>query len=47
MSRPLVGNLHAPDEWIDIDSMVTYYRVCEAYLAERLGVELSEDLGPA
>lgn len=47
MSQPLVGNLHAPDEWIDIDSMVTYYRVCEAYLAERLGVELSEDLGPA
>ena len=47
MSRPLVGNLHAPDEWIDIESMVTYYRVCEAYLAERLGVELSPDLGPA
>ncbi|GAB5561036.1 MAG: M20/M25/M40 family metallo-hydrolase [Synoicihabitans sp.] len=47
MSRPLVGNLHAPDEWIDIDSMVTYYRICETYLAERLGVELPSDLGPA
>ena len=39
MSRPLVGNLHAPDEWIDIDSMVTYYQICEAYLAERFDVE--------
>src|SRR5690606_2930486 len=27
LSRPTVGNLHAPDEWIDIDSMVSYYRI--------------------
>ncbi len=47
MSRPLVGNLHAPDEWIDINSMVTYYHICEAYLAERLGVELPKELGTA
>ncbi|WP_221032612.1 M20 family metallopeptidase [Actomonas aquatica] len=40
LSRPTVGNLHAPDEWIDIDSMVSYYRICETYLAERFGVEL-------
>lgn len=38
MTRPEVGNLHAPDEWIGIDSMVEFYRVCEAYLAERFGV---------
>ncbi len=38
MSRPAVGNLHAPDEWIDIESMVEYYRVCEAYLAQRFEV---------
>ena len=36
LSRPLVGNLHALDEWIDIDSMVTYYRICEAYIERKL-----------
>ena len=35
MSRPLVGNLHAPDEWIDIDSMVQFYRIYETYLRRR------------
>lgn len=40
MSRPAVGNLHAPDEWIDIESMVNYYRVCETYLARRFDVVL-------
>jgi succinyl-diaminopimelate desuccinylase len=43
MSRPAVGNLHAPDEWISIESMVEYYRVCEAYLAQRFGVTLPPD----
>lgn len=36
MARPDVGDLHAEDEWIDIDSMVTFYRVCEEYLERRL-----------
>ena len=36
MARPDVGDLHAEDEWIDIDSMVTFYRVCERYLERRL-----------
>ncbi|MCA9175321.1 MAG: M20 family metallopeptidase [Planctomycetales bacterium] len=36
LSRPLVGNLHATDEWIDIDSMATYYRICEAYIRMKL-----------
>ncbi len=40
MSRPAVGNLHAPDEWIDIDSMVEFYRICEAYLAQKFAVNL-------
>lgn len=43
MSRPAVGNLHAPDEWIDVESMVEYYRVCEAYLAERFEVNRPPD----
>ncbi|TWU16609.1 M20 family metallopeptidase [Allorhodopirellula heiligendammensis] len=36
LSRPLVGNLHAIDEWIDIDSMVTYYQICKHYIDQRL-----------
>jgi len=40
MSRPIVGNLHAPNEWIEIESLVTFYRICESYIAQRLGVEL-------
>ncbi|TWT59189.1 M20 family metallopeptidase [Allorhodopirellula solitaria] len=32
LSRPLVGNLHAIDEWIDIESMVTYYHICKRYI---------------
>jgi succinyl-diaminopimelate desuccinylase len=36
MSRPKVGNLHARDEWIDIESMITFYRICERYLERKL-----------
>ena len=32
LSRPLVGNLHGEDEWINIDSMVAYYQICESYI---------------
>lgn len=38
MSRPLVGNLHARDEWIDIESMVAFYRIYEEYLVRKLGL---------
>ncbi|MGH8021577.1 MAG: M20 family metallopeptidase [Opitutaceae bacterium] len=38
MSRPLAGRLHSDDEWIDIDSMVQFHRICELYLERRLGV---------
>ncbi len=33
MTRPDVGNLHSGDEWIDIQSMVTFYRIAERYLS--------------
>jgi succinyl-diaminopimelate desuccinylase len=36
LSRPHVGNLHAQDEWIQIDSMVAYYRLCDEYLRRKL-----------
>lgn len=35
LSRPLVGNLHADDEWIDIESMETYFTICDRYLQQR------------
>ncbi len=38
LSRPLVGNLHAIDEWIDIESMLTYYKICETYIEEKLQI---------
>lgn len=42
MSRPLVGNLHAADEWIDIESMVTFYRIYQTYVQRKLGLGESE-----
>ncbi|MEX0806516.1 MAG: M20/M25/M40 family metallo-hydrolase [Candidatus Binatia bacterium] len=36
MSRPRVGNLHAENEWIDIASMATLYRIYERYLETKL-----------
>jgi succinyl-diaminopimelate desuccinylase len=36
MSRPFVGNLHAENEWIDIASMETLYRIYERYLEKKL-----------
>lgn len=36
MSRPLVGNLHAENEWVDIASMETLYRIYERYLEKKL-----------
>ncbi len=38
MSRPLVGNLHAIDEWVDIATMETIYRIYESYLERKLGL---------
>ena len=36
VSSPLVGELHSTEEWIDIESMVTFYRVYEDYLQTKL-----------
>ncbi len=35
ISRPLVGNLHAVDEWIDIESMATFYEIYERYITQK------------
>lgn len=37
LSRPLVGNLHGLDEWIDIESMGLYYRICEQFILRKIG----------
>jgi succinyl-diaminopimelate desuccinylase len=36
MTRPYVGNLHAYDEWVDIASMETLYRIYETYIIKKL-----------
>jgi succinyl-diaminopimelate desuccinylase len=36
ISRPISGNYHAVDEWIDIESMGTFYRIYERYVSEKL-----------
>jgi succinyl-diaminopimelate desuccinylase len=36
MSRPLVGNLHAEDEWVDIESMMSFYEIYRRYLERKL-----------
>ena len=40
VSRPIVGELHSLDEWIDISSMETFYHIYELYLERKL---LSDD----
>ena len=36
ISRPIVGELHSEDEWIDVDSMVKFYLICQRYLERKL-----------
>ena len=36
VSRPIVGELHSLDEWIDISSMETFYHIYERYLERKL-----------
>ena len=36
ISRPVVGNVHRVDEWIDIDSMLQYYRILHTFIRRRL-----------
>ncbi|MBX7209578.1 MAG: M20 family metallopeptidase [Verrucomicrobiaceae bacterium] len=40
LSRPLVGNLHGVDEWIDMQSMELYYRICERFVLRKLGASV-------
>ncbi len=37
LSRPEVGNLHGEDEWIDVDSMLVYYEICDRYIGKKIG----------
>ncbi len=36
VSRPIVGELHSLEEWIDVNSMETFYRIYELYLKRKL-----------
>jgi succinyl-diaminopimelate desuccinylase len=36
ISRPIVGELHTRDEWIDIDSMVNFYQICKLFIQRKL-----------
>ena len=36
LSSPVVGNLHREDEWMDIESMDLFYRICERFILEKL-----------
>jgi succinyl-diaminopimelate desuccinylase len=38
MSRPLMGEIHSTEEWIDIDSMLTVYHIYSEYLQQRLAL---------
>lgn len=38
MTRPYVGRLHAFDEWVDIASMETLYRIYASYIEKKLGL---------
>lgn len=42
LSRPLVGNLHGIDEWIDVESMGVYHRICERFILKKLQVEAAD-----
>lgn len=36
ISRPIVGELHSENEWIDVDSMGKFYTICKRYLERKL-----------
>lgn len=35
ISRPRVGNLHGRDEWIEIESMISYFKICREYILQK------------
>jgi succinyl-diaminopimelate desuccinylase len=42
MTRPYVGNLHTEDEWVEIASMETLYRIYETYIVKKLGLGVTD-----
>jgi succinyl-diaminopimelate desuccinylase len=36
IARPKVGELHTKDEWIDIESMVDFYKICKLFIERKL-----------
>lgn len=36
LSGPRVGNLHGRDEWIEINSMIEYFNICQQYIVNKL-----------
>ncbi len=36
LSSPVVGNLHREDEWMNLESMALYHRICEQFILEKL-----------
>ena len=43
LSSPIVGNLHREDEWMDLESMELYHRICERFIIEKL---VPEEIAP-
>ncbi len=39
ISRPIVGELHSENEWIDVDSIGKFYTICKRYLERKLLAE--------
>lgn len=37
LSRPRVGNLHGRDEWIEVESMLSYFEICRRYILKTIG----------
>ncbi|MCF6312902.1 MAG: M20/M25/M40 family metallo-hydrolase [Verrucomicrobiales bacterium] len=40
LSRPEVDNLHGEDEWIDVESMLVYFEICDQYIGEKLELRI-------
>ncbi len=36
IARPIVGELHTKDEWIDVESMIDFYKICKLFIQRKL-----------
>ena len=43
LSSHIVGTLHREDEWMDLESMELYHRICERFIIEKL---VPEEIAP-